>query len=93
MKYLKQTILDSLKFLSQLDVNCLSELSCVIGEDNIILEINEGKLLKSKFHLIYLFEDLLAVVGCEKTEKRDIFIQVVQKSLPRVIRNGNSSEY
>lgn len=74
-----KTITNFLARLNQLVADSVEEDSCVIGGENIIVEIDECKLAKRKYNRGHHVEGVWVIGGVEKTPDRRVFFQAVER--------------
>jgi len=74
----RQTITSFMSYFRQLLENSIPESACVIGGEGVIVEIDECKIAKRKFHRGHFVEGAWVVGGVERTEERRIFMVEVE---------------
>jgi len=67
-----------MSYFRQLLENSIPESACVIGGEGVIVEIDECKIAKRKFHRGHFVEGAWVVGGVERTEERRIFMVEVE---------------
>lgn len=72
------TITAYIKHLNQLIADNIREEDCIIGGQNIIVEIDECKIAKIKYHRGHPVEGAWIVGGIERTIERRFFCEVVE---------------
>jgi transposase-like protein len=73
------TITDYLRHFRQLAASSLDEEDDLVGGQGIIVEVDESKFGKRKYHRGHRVEGAWVIGGVERTEKRKFFAQVVEK--------------
>ena len=74
----EHTISDYLGFFRQLTCNMIEDDEVVIGGQNIVVQVDETKMGKIKYHRGHRVEGAWVIVGVEKTESRRVFAEVVE---------------
>jgi len=86
----KNTITNYIKYLNQLVSENMQEERSMIGGPNIIVEIDECKIAKRKYHQGHRVEGAWIVGGVERTQVRNLFVVRVEDrsadTLEHVIR-------
>lgn len=71
------TITNYMKFFRELVIDTLEEETTIIGGENVIVEIDESKFGKRKYHRGHRVEGVWVVGGIERTEEKKCFVVVV----------------
>jgi len=79
------TITDYIGHFSDLVAHDIRESSCVIGGIGVIVEIDETKLGKRKYHKGHRVDGVWVVVGVERTPERKVFTVVVENRSAEVL--------
>jgi len=74
-----KTITHFLAEFRQLFSDSIQESACVIGGENIIVEIDECKISKRKFNVGHYVEGAWVVGGVERTQERRLFLVRVER--------------
>jgi transposase-like protein len=74
----KPTITDYYSHFNQLVAEDLNEEDLQIGGENIVVEVDETKLGKRKYHRGHHVDGVWVVVGVERTPNRKIFVIMVE---------------
>lgn len=80
LKLSSKTVCDWAGFLRQLVGNSVNEIELQIGGDGVVVEIDETKLGKRKYHRGHYVEGVWVIVGIERTVEKKMFaIEVVSR--------------
>jgi hypothetical protein len=71
----EQTISDYLRFFMQLVAETLEDEDMAIGGDGVVVQMDETKLGKRKYHRGHRVNGVWLLVGAEKTQDRRVFIE------------------
>jgi transposase-like protein len=74
----KNTVTEYLNHFRQLVADSLNENEITIGGDNVIVEIDETKLGKRKYHRGHRVDGVWIIGGVERTQERRIFLSIVE---------------
>lgn len=83
----KATVCSLQKSFRQLVANALTNEDCVIGGDGIVVEIDESKLGKRKYHRGHPVEGVWVVGGVERTDEGKVFLVEVENRSAETLRN------
>ena len=72
------TITNYMNFFRELIINTLEDNINMIGEENIIVKIDESKFGRRKYHRGHIVKGVWVVGGIERTDKKKYFVQIVQ---------------
>jgi transposase-like protein len=72
------TIAAYIKHLNQVVAGDVDEEDCSVGGDQVVVEIDECKIAKRKYHRGHRVEGAWVVGGVERTELRKVFVEVVE---------------
>src|SRR5438132_4373931 len=72
------TITNYMNFFRELVIDTLEDDDCMIGGVNIVVEIDESKFGRRKYHRGRMIEGVWVVGGIEKTDEKRCFVKVVQ---------------
>jgi transposase-like protein len=78
-KHSPNTITNHMKYLRELIIDTLEDESEKIGGNDIIVEIDESKFGRRKYHRGKRVEGVWVIGGVEKTEDKRCFLKVVEK--------------
>lgn len=81
-----KTVTAYVRYFQQLVANDLTEASCVIGGAGIVVEIDETKLGKRKYHRGHRVDGVWVIVGVERTPERKVFCVAVENRSEETIR-------
>jgi hypothetical protein len=82
----QHTITDYMSFCRKLIAETLEDEDTLIGGDGIIVEVDECKLGKRKYHRGHRVEGVWIVGGIEKTEQKKVFIEAVADRSAETLR-------
>lgn len=74
----KQTVADLLLYYRQLAAASLDDEDTAIGGEGVIVELDESKFGKRKYHRGHRVEGVWVFGGIERTEKKKSFVKVVE---------------
>ena len=80
------TISDFRRFYMQLVAETLDDEDMTIGGEGIVVQIDETKLGKRKYHRGHRVDGVWVLVGVEKTEQRRVFVESVQSRDAETLR-------
>lgn len=79
------TVTDYMNFFRELVIETIETDDTIIGGDGIIIQVDETKIGKRKYHRGHRVEGAWVIVGVEKTEERGVFAEVVRDRSARTI--------
>src|SRR4029077_13634517 len=71
------TVTSLTNYFRELAADSLDEVDFVIGGLNVVVEIDETKLGKRKYHKGHRVEGVWVLVGVERTPERKVFLRIL----------------
>jgi transposase-like protein len=82
-----KTITAYIKHFNQVVGKDVDEEECCVGSDQVIVEIDECKIARRKYHRGHRVDGAWVVGGVERTEQRRVFIEVVEDRCADTLRD------
>ena len=78
-KHSKKTVTQLISDVNEMVTNMLDDEDCKVGGEGIVVEIDESKLSKRKFHRGHRVEGVWVIGGVERTAERKVFLVQVER--------------